>query len=267
MNFHKTTVAAGIGFLVLAAGATLDLTRNSRSEDNAAPVGGDGRTRHARQEIVFYQRQAGQRLEVLQDSKPEVQPRRGVIAVDVQQTRNGHDGRHASVRIPGTVSSSPANTEPTLLADQHANHDQFRVEQTPDEATSNVTGPVLRMTGFIEKPVPAQTGQVKHTTSEPVQRKSVASTLSNTLSDPELSDLGSHEQAAIVELGVFDENETPSPQTGGSTPVSRPGLSESDAYLRATLGHDRFNQLSFLAALKRYESGVNPASESNKSPD
>jgi len=96
--------------------------------------------------------------------------------------------------------------------------------------------------------------------------RSVATALSQDLGDSEYYLLSDHQQMAITELGVFSDDaqyENVSMPLTGSTVGSSPApylrsmSRQSDESLRATLGHDGFNQLSFLAAWKRHHPAEN----------
>ncbi|RYD24261.1 MAG: hypothetical protein EOP88_00775 [Verrucomicrobiaceae bacterium] len=82
----------------------------------------------------------------------------------------------------------------------------------------------------------------------------MAAILLTHLPPEKFAELGAHEQAAITELGAYAEEAVKdlesSPQGTGEEPAVRFAAiqSEADAYLRATLGFERFNQLSFLAS-------------------
>lgn len=68
--------------------------------------------------------------------------------------------------------------------------------------------------------------------------------------------MGSHEQTAVVELGSYAEEAV---QALDAAAADIPDMawerkriaSETDAYLRMSLGYERFNRLCFLAAANR----------------
>lgn len=82
----------------------------------------------------------------------------------------------------------------------------------------------------------------------------MAARLLTHLPPEKFAELGAHEQAAITELGTYVEEAVEdlesSPQSTDGEPAVRFASiqAEADAYLRATLGFARFNQLSFLAS-------------------
>jgi TolA-binding protein len=112
--------------------------------------------------------------------------------------------------------------------------------------------------------------------SNPLPRYALATALLDHLGPDQLAALGSHEQAAIVELGEYardtstalatraeavpeiaavNEAARPTdPKSDAEPPTSSDEKAElSDSFLRMTLGHERFNALSFIAAARRAE--------------
>lgn len=112
--------------------------------------------------------------------------------------------------------------------------------------------------------------------STALPRYALATALLDHLAPDQLAALGSHEQAAIVELGEYARdlpttlatraeavpdfaavNEAVRPTDPTSDAESPPNSDEkaelSDSFLRMTLGHERFNALSFIAAARRAE--------------
>jgi len=95
---------------------------------------------------------------------------------------------------------------------------------------------------------------------------SVAAALYANLSDAEFARMGTHEQAAVIELGAYAQEATQAldtaPPSVNSDPVAKKKRisSETDDYLRMTLGYAGFNQLSFLAAANRQTQAVGPSS-------
>ena len=87
----------------------------------------------------------------------------------------------------------------------------------------------------------------------------VAASLLATLQGHELASLGAHENLAVAELGGYAEETlldldavTDVPERTAAANKARLAV-EIDDYLRTTLGHERFNQLSFLAAARAAE--------------
>jgi hypothetical protein len=107
-------------------------------------------------------------------------------------------------------------------------------------------------------------------------RVAIAAALLQNLEPDQLAALSAYEQAVIAELGeyaleaaaaqpthgdavpgaapdprIVDATDAPIPADQSEHPVDAAAL--ADSYLRATLGHDRYNQLSILAAVRAYE--------------
>ena len=122
------------------------------------------------------------------------------------------------------------------------------------------------VSGEKENSATASTFFPADTTHAVVRRTAIAAALLRDLEPEQLAALGAHEEVAVRELGQYaieaeDSLPTDETLTGGSpellagdTPTHNASASsESDAFLRATLGFTRYNQLSFLAAARAAE--------------
>jgi len=85
---------------------------------------------------------------------------------------------------------------------------------------------------------------------------SIATALLRYLPSDELIALGPHQQSAVTELGHYAENASSellnSPELSAAEIRRKKALiaSEADGYLRASIGIQAFNQLSFIASAK-----------------
>ncbi|MEO8616393.1 MAG: hypothetical protein ABI600_14710 [Luteolibacter sp.] len=90
-------------------------------------------------------------------------------------------------------------------------------------------------------------------------RVSVAAALYEALPESEFQKMDAHEQAAVLELGAYAQQEVRDIDSASQTETSNPTreksriTAEADAFLRMSVGHERFNHLSSLAASNRNE--------------
>ena len=100
-------------------------------------------------------------------------------------------------------------------------------------------------------------------------RVSIAGALYASLPESEFQKIDAHEQAVVLELGAYALQEAtdidsaiPS-ETSNPTREKNRTTAEVDAFLRMSLGHERFNHLSALAAANRNEQMKQHASPSD----
>jgi len=116
----------------------------------------------------------------------------------------------------------------------------------PGSVTSE---PSATVPGLVNEP-PVPSAQAPH--------PSVAAALYINLTDEDFSKLSAHAQAAVVELGAYEDEAVQTvdsaPQAEGTDIAAEKNRlsTEADEYLRMSLGIDRFNELSFLAAANRH---------------
>lgn len=110
------------------------------------------------------------------------------------------------------------------------------------------------------QPVSGPLAGTSATATAPPPKPAIATVLLEQLPAEIFNSLTAHEQLAITELGTYAKESVENPEITPQTPDENPALeeapsaraariwSETDAYLRATLGFARFNQLSALAS-------------------
>ncbi|GAA5131171.1 hypothetical protein JIN84_06385 [Luteolibacter yonseiensis] len=241
--------AAAIACLTAAVSITL-----YRMDDATAPSGRSSSLHSDDVRAGAAPPSSGPMIEVENSTLPR---RQGTSAVETH--RNSRPARpsspsHVAGISSGTVADgSPASVRSTRRsgvgsqADSHA--ESFNA--FPQDAGE------LRET----RPDHARVAGITRTAASPAEVKPAIATVLLDRLPPEVFDsLTAHEQLAITELGNYAKDAVENPETSPQSPDEGPVWeetpparaariwSEADAYLRATLGFARFNQLSALAS-------------------
>ncbi len=102
-------------------------------------------------------------------------------------------------------------------------------------------------------------------------RVSIAAALYASLPESAFQKMDAHAQAVILELGAYAQQEatvidsTHPSETFNPTREKERVTAEADAFLRMSLGHERFNELSSLAAANRDQQMLEPTTSLHSS--
>jgi hypothetical protein len=159
-----------------------------------------------------------------------------------------HSGQDSHSDVVGSKRSKILNlNRKSTYGSENETPSDLGVSESQDFASSE--------TGLgVTSRQPNQPSASAGTSDQLESRPSIASVLLENLSDDRMDLLGEHESVAVTELGNYVAAATVQLNSGTGLSDSEKILeeahiaSESNSYLRASLGFARFNQLSFLAA-------------------